>query len=38
VPDRGTLIDDAALPKLVQLKLGERKSEDLSLPRGIMVH
>jgi hypothetical protein len=37
VPERGTLIDDAALPHLVPLTLSERRDE-LTLPRGILVH
>ncbi len=38
VPERGNVIDDAALAHIVALKLPERRSEDLSLPRGIIVH
>lgn len=37
VPERGTLIDDAAFPNLVALKLSERRDE-IALPRGILVH
>lgn len=37
VPERGTPINDAALPNLVALRVSERR-EDLSLPRGIVVH
>jgi hypothetical protein len=37
VPERGTLIDDAAFPHLTALKLSERR-DDLALPRGIVVH
>lgn len=37
VPERGTPIDDAALPNLVPLKLNERRDE-ISMPRGILVH
>ena len=39
VPERGTLIDDAALSKITQLRVPERKEVDgLTFPRGIMVH
>jgi len=39
VPERGTVLDDASLPHLVQLKFPERQLNDaLALPRGIMVH
>ena len=40
VPESGALIDDAALANLVALTVGERRAtgEDLSLPRGIVVH
>ncbi len=42
VPERGTLIDDDALPHLVALQVKEREErkdrDDLSLPRGIVVH
>ena len=39
VPERGTAIDDAAFPNLVALKLPVReRSNDLSLPRGMIVH
>jgi hypothetical protein len=41
VPERGTMIDDAALPNLIALQVAERRSgenKDLSLPRGILVH
>jgi hypothetical protein len=37
VPERGTLIDDAALANLFALRISERR-EELSLPRGIVVH
>jgi hypothetical protein len=38
-PERGTLVDDASLRHLAQLKLPERQLQnDLSLPRGILVH
>jgi hypothetical protein len=37
VPDRGTLIDDAALAHLVLLRVAERPDK-LALPRGIVVH
>jgi hypothetical protein len=37
VPERGTFVDDAALPNLVQLKLPERR-DDISMPRGLVVH
>ena len=37
VPDRGTFVEDAALPNLVLLKFPERK-DDISMPRGIVVH
>lgn len=38
IPERGTLIDDNVLGNLVPLKVRERRSDDLSLPRGIVVH
>lgn len=38
VPERGTLIDDAALPNLIALKVNERRADDLAFPRGILVH
>ncbi len=39
VPERGTLIDDAAFAHLVALKLSERRdAPGLALPRGIIVH
>jgi hypothetical protein len=43
VPERGTFIDDDVLVHLVLLRLAERRSdggggEDISLPRGIVVH
>jgi hypothetical protein len=39
VPEKGTVIDDAAFGSLVQLKFPERQQNDaLSLPRGILVH
>jgi hypothetical protein len=37
VPDRGTFVEDAALPNLVLLKFPER-TDDISMPRGIVVH
>jgi hypothetical protein len=37
VPDRGTLINEAALAHLTLLRVAERSSE-LALPRGIVVH
>jgi len=37
VPERGTLIDDGALPNLSALQVNERR-DDLALPRGIVVH
>jgi len=39
VPDRGTLIDDAMLENLVALIIPESEMrDDLSLPRGIVIH
>lgn len=39
VPERGSVIDDAAFASLVALKLPEvEQKHDLSLPRGIVVH
>jgi len=39
VPERGTAIDDEALTNLVLLKYAEKeRKDDLSLPRGIVVH
>jgi hypothetical protein len=41
IPGRGVLIDDEAFANLVALQVNERKTEDrddLSLPRGIIVH
>jgi hypothetical protein len=44
VPERGTLVDDAALENLELLKVAERKGGgggpeiDIKLPRGILVH
>ena len=39
MPERGTLVDDASLQHLVLLKMPERQLQnDLSLPRGILVH
>ncbi len=39
VPDRGTFVDDDALVNMIQLKIPEReRRDDLSLPRGIVVH
>jgi len=41
IPDRGTVIDDAAFASLVLLKVVEGKTEirdDISMPRGIIVH
>lgn len=38
-PDRGTMIDDVALDQLVALVLAEAEArDDLSLPRGIVIH
>jgi hypothetical protein len=37
IPERGTLIDDAALANLVALQVTEKR-EELALPRGIVVH
>jgi hypothetical protein len=37
VPERGTVIDDAAFAHLIALRVSERRDE-LSLPRGILVH
>jgi len=39
VPERGSVIDDAAFKSLVALKLPEvEQKHDLSLPRGFVVH
>jgi hypothetical protein len=42
VPERGTPIDDSVLVNLVALSISERREsadrDDLSLPRGIIVH
>jgi hypothetical protein len=43
VPERGTMLDDAQLAKLMPLKMPERAASassagGLSLPRGIVVH
>ena len=39
VPDRGTMIDDAAFDSLVALIFPEAEArDDLSLPRGIVIH
>jgi hypothetical protein len=38
IPDHGTLIDDAVLPNLVALRVSERSADNLSFPRGILVH
>jgi hypothetical protein len=39
VPDRGTLIDDAAFTSIVQLVFPEAEArDDLSMPRGIVIH
>ena len=47
VPETGSLVDDAVLPKLSALAVAERRGAgggggggdgDLSLPRGIVVH
>jgi len=39
VPERGSVVDDDAFKSLVQLKLPEvEQKNDLSLPRGIVVH
>lgn len=37
IPERGTLLDDAVLTNLVPLRVSERR-DDLSLPRGLVVH
>ena len=37
IPERGTLIDDAALANLIALQVTEKR-EALALPRGIVVH
>jgi len=37
MPERGTPIDDGVLPNLAPLRVFERR-DDLSLPRGILVH
>jgi len=38
VPERGTPIDDAMLVNLAALQINERRTEEISLPRGILVH
>jgi hypothetical protein len=39
VPERGSLVDDTAFDSLVKLTIAERQQrDDLSLPRGIVVH
>ena len=40
IPERGTLVDDAVLSNLSLLRLAEREAtgDDLSLPRGIVIH
>lgn len=40
IPERGTFVDDSALDNLVLLRLAERPrgNENLSLPRGIVIH
>jgi hypothetical protein len=39
IPERGTLIDDAALDNLVALQVSERREDPaLSLPRGMVLH
>ena len=39
VPDRGTFVDDDVLVHMILLKFPEReRRDDLSLPRGIVVH
>jgi hypothetical protein len=39
VPERGTLIDDVCLEKLVALIVPESEArDDLSMPRGIVIH
>lgn len=40
VPETGAMIDDAVLPNLVALSIVEKQGrrDDLSLPRGIVVH
>jgi len=37
IPERGTIIDDAALANLVALQVTEKR-EELAFPRGILVH
>ncbi|HEY5922582.1 MAG TPA: hypothetical protein VIV11_12965 [Kofleriaceae bacterium] len=37
VPERGTFVDDAALEHLAKLEFPE-KTDDIALPRGIVVH
>ncbi|HEY0191603.1 MAG TPA: hypothetical protein VGC42_10825 [Kofleriaceae bacterium] len=37
IPERGTPVSDAAFKHLVPLKVAERR-DDISLPRGIVVH
>jgi hypothetical protein len=40
IPDRGTFVDDSVLGNMVLLKLAERQksNDDISLPRGIVIH
>jgi hypothetical protein len=42
IPERGTLVDDAALTNLVRLRINESQAiandAALSLPRGIVIH
>jgi hypothetical protein len=42
IPDRGTLVDDAALTNLVRLRINESQAiandASLALPRGIVIH
>jgi hypothetical protein len=39
VPERGTFIDDSALPNLIALKIPEGAARaEISMPRGIVVH
>ena len=38
LPERGSVVDDAALANLVPLNVHEPATDQLSLPRGIVVH
>ena len=38
IPDKGVAIDDECLVNLAPLMVSESKSEDISVPRGIVVH